>query len=45
MGAVAAMVAPPEVARYAYRSGLYMLAQSGDTVALLNEGRFRPRVG
>ncbi|NMF86827.1 DUF3782 domain-containing protein, partial [Nodosilinea sp. P-1105] len=36
MGAVAAMVVPDEVARYAYRQGLFVLAQSGDGVVILN---------
>ena len=44
MGAVAAMAVPPEVARYAYRSGLYVLAQNGDTVEILNDDRFQPKV-
>lgn len=43
MGAVAAMVVPPEVARYAYRHGLFVLAQTGDSVAILNDDRFQPR--
>ncbi len=42
LGAVAAMVVPPEVARYAYRRGLYVLAQSGDSVVILNDDRFQP---
>jgi hypothetical protein len=43
MGAVAAMVVPEEVARYAYRQGLFVLAQSGDSVVILNEDTFQPR--
>ncbi len=43
MGAVAGMVVPPEVARYAYRKGLFVLAQSGETVKILNDNRFQPR--
>ena len=43
MGAVAAMVVPPEVARYAYRHGLFVLAQTGDSVAILNDDRFQPK--
>jgi hypothetical protein len=43
MGAVAAMVVPPEVARYAYRQGLFVLAQSGDDMAILNDADFRPK--
>ena len=43
MGAVAAMVVPDEVARYAYRQGLFVLAQSGDSVVILNDDTFQPR--
>jgi hypothetical protein len=43
MGAIAAMVVPPEVARYAYRQGLFVLAQSGDSVAIINDARFQPK--
>lgn len=42
MGAVAGMVVPDEVARYAYRQGLFVLAQSGDSVVILNDTRFTP---
>lgn len=44
MGAVAAMVVPDEVARYAYRHGLFVLAQFGDNVAILNDERFQPHI-
>jgi hypothetical protein len=43
MGAVAAMVVPGEVARYAYRQGLFVLAQSGNCVVILNDNKFQPR--
>jgi hypothetical protein len=43
LGAVAAMVVPPEVARYAYRQGLFVLAQSDDDMAILNDADFRPK--
>jgi hypothetical protein len=43
MGAVAAMVVPEDVARYAYRRGLFVLAQSGDSVVILNDNKFEPR--
>lgn len=43
MGAVAGMVVPDEVARYAYRQGLFVLAQSGDGVVILNNDTFQPR--
>ncbi|PZO44796.1 MAG: DUF3782 domain-containing protein [Shackletoniella antarctica] len=42
MGAVAGMVVPEEVARYAYRRGLFVLAQSGDSVVILNDSKFTP---
>ena len=43
MGAVAGMVVPDEVARYAYRQGLFVMAQSGDSVVILNDVTFQPR--
>ncbi len=43
MGAVAAMVVPNEVARYAYRQGLFVLAQSGDSVVILKDAQFQPQ--
>lgn len=43
LGAVAAMVIPREVGRYAYRQGLFVLAQSGDSVVILNDAKFQPR--
>ncbi len=42
MGAVAAMVVPEETARYAYRQGLFVLGQSGDTVVIRNDSGFQP---
>lgn len=44
MGAVAAMVVPEEIARYAYRQGLFVLAQSGDNVVILNDTAFAPKI-
>lgn len=44
MGAVAAMVVPDDAARYAYRKGLFVLGQSGDTVTIRNAEAFRPAV-
>ena len=44
LGAVAAMVVTEEVAQYAYRQGLYVLAQSGETVVILNDEQFQPSV-
>lgn len=43
LGAVAAMVVPEDIARYAYRKGLFVLAQSGDNVIILNDVSFQPK--
>ena len=37
LGGVAGVVVPEDVARYAYRLGLYVLAQSGDAVEIRND--------
>jgi hypothetical protein len=42
-GAVAAMVMPDDVARYAYRQGLFVLAQSGDSILIRNDPAFQPK--
>ena len=44
MGAVAAMVLPDNVGRYAYRHGLYVIAQSGDHLLIKNDAKFAPKV-
>nr|VFK71613.1 MAG: hypothetical protein BECKUNK1418H_GA0071006_107413 [Candidatus Kentron sp. UNK] len=43
MGAVAAMVMPDDVAKYAYRQGLYVLAQNGEMVEVRNDDAFVPK--
>ena len=50
LGAVAAMVVPPDIARYAYRQGLFVMAQSGDDMTILgddmtilNDANFSPK--
>lgn len=43
LGAVAGIIVPPEVARYAYRQGLFVLAQAGNGVAILNDPQFQLR--
>ncbi|AGX88134.1 FAD-binding oxidoreductase [Candidatus Symbiobacter mobilis] len=43
LGAVAGMVLPDEVGRYAYRKGLYVLAQSGEGIDIRNDGQFQPQ--
>jgi len=42
LGAVAGMEVPANVAKYAYRMGLFVLAQSGETMDLLNDSAFQP---
>jgi hypothetical protein len=44
MGAVTAMVLPDNVARYAYRQGLFVIAQTGDHLAVRNDRSFRPKI-
>lgn len=44
MGAVAAMVLQDNVARYAYRKGLFVIAQSGDHLLIRNDAKFKPHV-
>jgi hypothetical protein len=43
LGGVAAMVLPEDVGRFAYRQGLYVLAQSGETLEIRNDARFTAR--
>jgi hypothetical protein len=43
LAAVAAMVIPEEVARYAEASGLFVIGQAGDDAVLLNAAEFQPR--
>ncbi len=44
IGAVAGMRIEQEADKYAMRQGLFVLAQSGDAVQLLNDATFTPRV-
>ena len=44
MGAVAAMVLPDNVARYAYRKGLFVISQSGDHLLIRNDAKFKPHI-
>ncbi|BAQ63716.1 hypothetical protein [Geminocystis sp. NIES-3709] len=44
LGAVAGMIVPDDIGSYAYRKGLYVLAQSGENVVILNDKKFKPRV-
>ncbi|MFQ4136928.1 DUF3782 domain-containing protein [Nodosilinea sp. PGN35] len=42
-GAVAGIGIDPGADRYAYRQGLFVLVQSGETVVILNDPQFQPR--
>jgi hypothetical protein len=44
LGAVAGMVVPVDIARYAYRQGLFVIAPSGDDVIILNDLKFQPKI-
>ena len=44
MGAVAGMVVSEETARFAYRQGLFVLGQSGETMTLRNDAKFQPKL-
>jgi hypothetical protein len=43
LGAVGGMVVPKDVASYAYRQGLFVIAQSGENIVILNDDKFKPR--
>ena len=44
MGALAAMVIPDNVARYAMSKGLFVIGQSGEHLEIRNEAEFEPAV-
>jgi len=43
-GAVAGIEMEEEADKYAYRQGLFVLAQSGETITILNDDKFQPKV-
>ncbi|MGH7449884.1 MAG: DUF3782 domain-containing protein [bacterium] len=43
LGAVAGIVIDEGADRHAYRQGLYVIAQSGETVKILNDMKFKPK--
>jgi len=43
IGAVAGIVIDEEADRYAYKKGLFVIGQSGETVKILNDKKFIPR--
>ena len=44
LGAIAGITVDDNVARYAYRRGLFVLGQNGETVSILNDDHFNPTV-
>jgi len=44
VGAVAGLTIEEEADRYAYRHGLFVIGQSGETVKILNDKKFRPKI-
>lgn len=44
LAAVAAMVIPDAVGRYAYQQGLFVMAQSGEAMRIKNDGNFSPKI-
>jgi len=44
IGAVAGMRMEESADRYAYRRGFFVLAQTGETVKILNDEKFQPKV-
>ena len=44
LGAVAGIVIEEGADRYAYRQGLFVIGQAGETVRILNDEKFRPKI-
>jgi hypothetical protein len=44
IGAVAGIVIEEESDRYAYRKGLFVIGQTGETVNILNDEKFKPKL-
>jgi len=43
IGAVAGIVIEEEADKYAYRKGLFVITQTGETVKILNDEKFKPK--
>ena len=43
LGAVAGIVIEEQADRFAYREGLFVIGQAGDTVRILNDKKFQPK--
>lgn len=44
IGTVAGIVMDDNSDRYAYKNGFFVIAQSGDTVTILNDDKFKPKI-
>jgi hypothetical protein len=44
MGAISGMILPKHVARYAYKKGLFVIAQTGEHLLIGNDVKFKARV-
>ncbi|CAN2049966.1 hypothetical protein GMMP1_860013 [Candidatus Magnetomoraceae bacterium gMMP-1] len=44
IGAVAGIVIDEGVERFAYRKALFVIVQSGETVQILNDNKFKPKI-
>ena len=44
LGGVAGIVIEEGVDKYAYRQGLFVIGQSGETVKILNDEKFKPKI-
>lgn len=43
LGAVTGLIMPEQITSYAYKRGVFVLGQSGNTIAILNDQKFRPK--
>lgn len=44
MGAVTAMIIPDNVARFAYKKGLFVIGQTGEQLVVRNDAKFKPKI-
>ncbi|CAN2044786.1 hypothetical protein GMMP13_1580030 [Candidatus Magnetomoraceae bacterium gMMP-13] len=44
IGAVAGIVIEKGVDRFAYKKGFFVIAQTGETVQILNDNKFKPKI-
>jgi hypothetical protein len=44
MGAISGMVMPDNVARYAYKQGLFVITQTGEHLIIANDLKFKAKI-